>query len=109
MSVRRVMERLLAPVRKRRLDRDLESEIAAHLELAERDARHRGLSPEDARREALLSFGGVELVKEEHRDRRSFRWMETLARDFHFGFSSLVREPNFSVVAVGVLDPKRTD
>jgi putative ABC transport system permease protein len=103
MSIRRAVERLLAPVRKRRLDRELESEIAAHLELAERDGLHRGLSPAQARREARLSFGGIEVVKEEHRDRRSFRWMETLARDFRFGFSSLIRAPGFAVVAVGVL------
>jgi len=103
MSIRRVVERALAPVRKRRLDRELDSEIAAHLELAERDARDRGLSAAEARREARLRFGGIEAVKEEHRDRRSFRWMETLARDFRFGFSSLLREPGFAVVAVSVL------
>jgi hypothetical protein len=91
MSIRRAVERLLAPVRKRRMDRELESEIAAYLELAELDALHRGPSPK-RHAAARLSFGGIEVVKE-HRDRRSFRWMETLARDFRFGFSSLIREP----------------
>ena len=52
MSIRRAVERLLAPVRKRRMDRELESEIAAYLELAELDALHRGPSPKpkEARR-----------------------------------------------------------
>ena len=67
--------------RKRRLDRELEGEILAHLEMAERDAMAAGLSPEEARREARRSFGGIEQMKEEHRDQRSVRWVENLLRD----------------------------
>jgi predicted permease len=103
MTVRRALERLLALTRRRRLDSELESEIAAHLELAERDAIARGLSPEEARRAARLRFGGVEQIKEQHRDRRSVRWLEILARDFRYGLSSLRRNPGFAVAAIGVL------
>ncbi|MGD0200945.1 MAG: ABC transporter permease, partial [Bryobacteraceae bacterium] len=103
MSIRRAVGGLLALMRKRRLDGELESEILAHLELAERDAVARGLSPEEARLAARRSFGGIEQVKEEHRDRRSFPWIETLLRDFRYGLSSLRRDPGFAVVAVGVL------
>ena len=45
MSLRRAMASVLALTRKRRLDRELDNEIRAHLELAERDALARGLSP----------------------------------------------------------------
>ena len=71
--------------RKRRLDGELEGEILAHLELAERDARAAGLSPEEARREARRGFGGIEQMKEEHRDQRSLRWVENLWRDVRYG------------------------
>ena len=94
---------LLALMRKQRLDLELESEIRAHLELAERDAVARGLSREDARREARRSFGGIEQMKEHHRDRRSFRWIETVLRDFRYGLASLRRAPGFTAVVVGVL------
>ena len=97
------MERLAALLRKRRLDAELESEILAHLELAERDALARGLSPEEARRAARLSFGGIEQMKEEHRERRSLPWIETLLRDFPYGLAALRRAPGFSAVVVGVL------
>ena len=75
MTIRRLVEELLALVRKRELDRELEDEILAHLELAERDAVAHGLSPHEARLAACRSFGGIEQMKEEHRDRRSLRWI----------------------------------
>jgi putative ABC transport system permease protein len=90
-------------VRKPHLELELEDEIQAHLELAEEDAIGRGLSPEEARRDARLRFGGIEQMKEEHRDRRGIRWMETLLRDFRCGIASLRRAPGFTVVIVGVL------
>jgi putative ABC transport system permease protein len=103
MTVRRLVEGTLALMRKRRLDRELEDEILAHLELAERDAMARGLSPDEARLAARRSFGGIEQVKEEHRDRRGFRWIETLLRDLRYGLGSLLRAPGFTAVVVGVL------
>ena len=103
MSLRRMFANLLALIRKRRLDLELEDEIRAHLELAEKDAAVRGLPPEEAHREARRSFGGIEQMKEEHRDRRSFRWIETLLRDLRYGFASLLRSPGFTAVVVGVL------
>ncbi len=103
MSIRRAMERLLALMRKRHLDLELEDEIRAHLELAERDAIARGSSADEARREARYKLGGIEQMKEEHRDRRSFRWMETLLGDFRYGLAALLRTPGFTIVVVGVL------
>jgi putative ABC transport system permease protein len=100
MSWRGRIERVLALARGRRLDRELEAEVEAHLEMAERDAREAGLSAEEARRAARRSFGGIEQMKEEHRDRRSVRWIETGARDFRIAVRTLGRAPGFVVVAV---------
>jgi putative ABC transport system permease protein len=94
------IERVLALVRGRRLDRELEAEVEAHLEMAERDARKAGLSAEEARWAARRRFGGIEQVKEEHRDRRSVRWIETGVRDFRIAVRRLGRAPGFVVVAV---------
>ncbi len=103
MTIRGLWARLLALARGRRLDRELEDEIQVHLELAERDAMARGLSPEQARRAALASFGGIAQVKEEHRDRRSFRWIEALLKDVRYGTAALGRAPGFTAVVAGVL------
>jgi putative ABC transport system permease protein len=103
MTIRGVFERLRASVRGRRLDRELEDEIQAHLEMAERDARARGLPPEQARRAARQTFGGIQQVKDEHRDRRSFRWIEIVLKDVRYGLAALGRSPGFTAVVVGVL------
>jgi predicted permease len=95
--------RLLAVVRKRRLDGELEGEIRAHLEMAELRAIAAGLSSEEARREARRDFGGIEQMKEDHRDQRSVRWVENLLRDVRYGMASLARDPGFAAVTIGLL------
>src|SRR5664279_2024005 len=103
VKLRFAVARLLALFRKRNLDRELEDEVLAHLELAERDAISRGLTPEEARQAARRSFGGIEQMKEDHRDHRSVRWMENLLRDFRHGAASLARDPGFAAVTIGLL------
>lgn len=52
---------------KQPLDRELDEEIAAHLELAVEENRRRGMSEAEARRQALVRFGGVVQAKERQR------------------------------------------
>ncbi|HEY7058695.1 MAG TPA: ABC transporter permease [Vicinamibacterales bacterium] len=98
-----LIRRLVAMLRRRRLERELEGEVLAHLELAEMDARAAGLSPEEARRVARRRFGNIERMKDEHRDRRSVRWIETLAADVRYGLVLLRRDLLFACVAVSVM------
>src|SRR6202166_1790128 len=71
--------------------------------MAEHDAIDAGLSPEEARREARRGFGGIEQMKEDHRDQRSVRWVENLVRDVRYGMASLARDPGFAAVTIGLL------
>jgi len=103
MKPRSTVARLLALFRGRKLDHELDDEILAHLELAEHDAIARGLIPEEARQSARRNFGGIEEMKENHRDYRSVRWVDNLLRDFRYGMGSLARDPGFAVVAIGLL------
>ncbi|MEO8661582.1 MAG: ABC transporter permease [Bryobacteraceae bacterium] len=103
MTLRRVVGRLVALLRKRRLDSELEDEIAAHLELAQHEGISRGLSADAALRAARLSLGAIQPLKEEHRDSRSFQWIETILRDLRYGLASMRRTPGFSAVVIGVL------
>ena len=68
-----VLRKLGSLFRKERLDRDLDAELASHLELAAEEQRRNGLSPEEARRQAMLQLGGVEQSKEQHRDSRGLQ------------------------------------
>ena len=103
MTIKRRLARLLALVTRSRLERELDDEVLAHLELAEHDALARGLDPAEARRDALRQFGGVDQMKEVHRDDRSVRWIENLIKDVRYGLAGLGREPGFAFVAIGVL------
>jgi len=103
MNPRLALARLLAMFRKRKLDRELQEEILAHLELAEHDALSRGLMPDEARQAARRNFGGIEQMKEDQRDNRSVRWMENLLRDFRYGLASLARDPGFAAITIGLL------
>ncbi len=103
MTLRRVLRRVIALFHKDRLDRELDDEVQAHLELAERDALARGLSASEARAAARRAFGGVEQMKEVHRDDRSARWLDNIVKDARGGITSLTRDPGFTVIAVSVL------
>ncbi len=103
MTPRRLFHRVLALVRRDRLERELQGEIAAHLEMAERDAVARGLSPAEARLEARRQFGGVDQVQELHRDARSVRWLDHAARDARHAVTTLGRDRGFAALAIGVL------
>src|SRR6266851_5271942 len=67
------IRRLAALFRRRRLEDDLDEELRSHLEMAVERNLGKGMSAEDARREALRSFGGVEQTKESYRDQRGLR------------------------------------
>jgi putative ABC transport system permease protein len=103
MRLRWTVARFLAQFRKRNLEQELESEILAHLELAESEGIAAGLPPEEARREARRNFGAVTQMREEHRDSRSVRWMENLVMDFRYGLAALGRDPGFSAIVIGLL------
>jgi len=103
VKLRFAAARLLALVRKRRLDDELEGEILAHLEMAELDAINAGLSPEAARQKAHRSFGGIEQMKEDHRDQRSVRWAENVWRDVRYGMAALARDPGFAAITIGLV------
>jgi predicted permease len=103
VKIRFSLARLAALFRKRRLERELQGEILAHLELAERDAVAAGLSGEEARCEARRGFGGIEQMKEEHREQRSVRWVENVVRDVRYGMASLARDPAFAAITIGLL------
>ena len=97
--MRRFVERLLHLLRLRRPNGDLAREITAHLALLQEAYEARGLSPEAARRAARLALGNAALIEAEHRDARSFRWIEDVAQDGAHGFRLLRRDPLFAATA----------
>lgn len=98
--LRRLFKRLMNIAAGRRNDEQLREEIEAHLELQTSDNIRAGLSPAEARRQAILKFGAVEAIKEEYRGERGVVFLEALARDFAYAFRMLCKNPGFTSVAV---------
>lgn len=97
---RTLIHRLTTLFRRQRLEEDLDEELRSHLEMAAEANLRKGMSAEDARREALRSFGGVEQTKEIYRDQRGLPVIETTFQDLRFGLRMLRRDPGFSVLAM---------
>jgi hypothetical protein len=99
-TARELWRRGRALVGRRRLDRELEDELDAHLACSVDDYIARGLSPDEARKAALRDFGGVTRTKEAYRDVRGFPLIESLGQDTRFALRVLRRSPVFTAVAV---------
>ena len=68
---RQLFHRLRFLFGRAKLDREFDAEISAHLELAIEENLRRGLSTAEARRQALLRFGGLQQAKQRHREAHS--------------------------------------
>ena len=92
--------RLRALLRPRARDRELDEEIRFHLDLETEKYLRLGLTPAEARRRALVAFGGVERTREEHRDVRGVRWVEALVADSRYAARTFLRTPALTGAAV---------
>jgi len=99
----RMVKRLWAFIRRKPLDNDLEAELAAHLQMAIDDNVARGMSPVEARRIALISLGGMEQARYQHREARGFMTLDIFKQDLKYTLRTLWRDPSFTIVAALIL------
>ncbi len=99
----RFLRRTRAFFTKRGLDRELEDELAAHVGFAIEENLERGLTLEEARRQALISMGGLEQARYKQREARGLMRLDILLQDLKYTFRTLGRDPGFTAVAILIL------
>jgi predicted permease len=102
-SSRRLLTRMFNSATRRAHDERLREEIEEHIALQTAENLRAGLSPVEARRQAVLKFGAVEAIKEDYRAERGLLFIENLLRDVGFALRVLRKSPGFTAVAIVTL------
>jgi predicted permease len=101
--VKLILQRLRSSFSDPQIDRELDMEMASHLEIAIEDNLKQGMSAEEARRQAFIRFGGVEQAKQQQREARGFQGLDILWLDLRYTFRTLRRDPAFAAIAILIL------
>jgi len=98
--VRKLSVRLASLFGRDRQERELDAELAYHIDMQTEQLVRQGLPRDAARREALRRFGPVDTVKDDVRDKWLSRFFEIAAQDVRYGVRSLRRNTGFALVII---------
>ena len=99
-KLRALVQRFRGLFGSRRGDAEFAAELESHVVLDTEAGVRNGLTPEEARRQALIRLGGAEQARQVYRERGTLPWLEDLLHDLRFGLRMMVRNPGFTWVAV---------
>ncbi|HYE84761.1 MAG TPA: ABC transporter permease, partial [Vicinamibacterales bacterium] len=102
-SVRAWFLRLFGVFATARAEQEVSAELESHLQLHIDDNIRAGMTPQEAKRRAVIALGGVEGTKEAIRDRRGIPLLESLIRDLRFGARTLIKSPGFALAGIVIL------
>ncbi|MGD0733853.1 MAG: ABC transporter permease [Terracidiphilus sp.] len=100
LKLRAIWMRLRGFTRGQQVDHDFAAELESHVALHTDAGIRAGLTPEEARRQALIRLGGAEQTRQAHREQRTFPFVERLLQDLRYGVRMMARNRAFTAVAV---------
>jgi predicted permease len=103
ISLRELFARIFSATHKTREEDELNSELAAHLEIAIEENKRAGMSGSEARRIALVGLGGMGPAKDLHRDARGLPSLESILQDLGYAARVLRRDAAFTIFAVLII------
>ncbi|MGO9337922.1 MAG: ADOP family duplicated permease [Terracidiphilus sp.] len=92
--------RMFGFFRARNSDDEFAAELASHVTLHTEEGIRNGLSPAEARRQALIRLGGAEQTRQAYRERQIVPWLESIWHDLRYGLRMMAHNPAFTAVAV---------
>ena len=101
--LRRFLIRLLNFTTRQSADQRLQEELAEHLALQTEENLRAGMSPTEARRQAIIKLGAAEAIREQHGDEQSLSFFENLLFDLRYGMRMLLRFPGFSFIVIATM------
>jgi putative ABC transport system permease protein len=103
MNITSLLDRVIAVLRRKHIEDELDEEIREHIEMATEENLRRGISLDEARYAARRSFGGIEQMKENHREGRGLPALERLVSDLRVALRGLSRKPAFTITSMATL------
>ncbi len=98
--LRALWMRLIGMLRPGRDEDEFRAELESHIAMHTDEGIRAGLTPTEARRQALLQLGGVEQARQAHRERRTLLWLENLLRDIRYALRGFRRNPVFTITVI---------
>src|SRR5262245_8064217 len=92
--------RFRAVFQRRALEQELDDELQFHVEREARKLEDTGLTPDEAKRQARLAFGGVGRIKDDTRDMSGVSWLENVAQDVRYALRGLRARPAFTASVI---------
>src|SRR5262245_22304828 len=99
-QLRALLSRIAGLFAGRHADDELQEELNAHLEMATAEYVRRGMSPDEARRQAMLTSGGLTQAAEAVRAQRGLPWLESVAADVKYALRTIRHSRGFASVVV---------
>jgi macrolide transport system ATP-binding/permease protein len=102
-TLRAWLNRLTGLFSNQRREQEFAAELEGHMQLHIDENIRSGMTPETARRDAILKLGGLEPTRQAYRERGTVPFFETLLQDLRFAFRQLSKNPGFTLTAILML------